>query len=87
MIWRVHQSNLRQQITPARVLGCVSGGIRFLSSIAMLASTAVGGWLGRTIGLRATLVAGGASVLLAAAVVLPARPKRVQPSNTLSRRT
>jgi MFS family permease len=78
VIWQVHQSNLRQQITPARVLGRVAGATRFLSSIAMLAGTALGGWLGETIGLRATLVAGGAILVLAALVVLRAsRAKRV----------
>ena len=87
VIWQVHQSNLRQQITPARVLGRVAGAIRFLSSIAMLAGTALGGWLGETLGLRATLVAGGVIVLFAAAVVLPARPRPASPSNDLSPRT
>jgi MFS family permease len=73
VIWQVHQSNLRQQITPPKVLGRVAGAMRFLSSIAMLVGTAVGGWLGETISLRATLVVGGVLVLLAAAFVLPVR--------------
>ncbi|MEX2206001.1 MAG: MFS transporter [Myxococcota bacterium] len=76
VVWQIHQSSLRQQITPAALLGRVAGAIRFLSSVATLAGTAVGGWLGETIGLRATLVAGGAILLLAAAVILPARAKR-----------
>jgi len=76
VIWQVHQSNLRQQITPPAVLGRVAGAIRFLSSVAMLAGTAAGGWLGGAIGLRGTLVAGGAILIVAAAVVLRARPAR-----------
>jgi MFS family permease len=76
VVWQIHQSSLRQQITPAALLGRVAGAIRFLSSVATLLGTALGGWLGETIGLRATLVAGGAILLLAAAVVLPARAKR-----------
>jgi MFS family permease len=75
VVWQIHQSALRQQIAPAAVLGRVAGAIRFLSSIATLAGAALGGWLGVTIGLRATLVAGGMIVLLAAAVILPARAK------------
>ena len=76
VIWQVHQSNLRQQITPPAVLGRVAGAIRFLSSVAMLAGTAAGGWLGGAIGLRGTLVAGGAILIVAAAVVLRARSAR-----------
>ena len=77
VIWQVHQSNLRQQVTPAQVLGRVAGAIRFLSSIAMLAGTAVGGWLGGSIGLRATLVGGGAILVLAALIVHRAQRRRV----------
>ena len=76
VIWQVHQASLRQQITPAPVLGRVAGAIRFLSSVAMIAGTAAGGWLGETVGLRATLVAGGVVLSSAALVVLRARPVR-----------
>jgi predicted MFS family arabinose efflux permease len=73
VVWQIHQSSLRQQITPTAVLGRVGGSIRFLSSVATLLGTALGGWLGETVGLRATLVAGGAILVLAALVVLRAR--------------
>jgi predicted MFS family arabinose efflux permease len=53
----------------------VVGAIRFLSSVAMLAGAALGGWLGETIGLRATLVTGGAILVVAALVV--SRVRRV----------
>ena len=76
VIWQVHQSILRQQITPAQLLGRVAGAIRFLSSIAMLAGTAAGGWLGGSIGLRATLVVGASILVLAALIVLRARRSR-----------
>lgn len=79
VIWQVHQSSLRQRITPAPVLGRVAGGIRFLSSIATLLGAAVGGWLGETVGLRATLVVGGMLLIVAAFVVLPAG-RRAAPS-------
>ncbi len=78
VLWQVHQSSLRQQITPAAVLGRVGGGIRFLSSLATLAGTAAGGWLGETVGLRATLATGGVILLVAAAVVLRARGGRAE---------
>ena len=80
VVWQIHQSSLRQQITPPAVLGRVAGAIRFTSSIATLAGTALGGWLGESVGLRPTLVAGGAILILAALVLLPARrAARAQP--------
>jgi len=70
VLYEVHQRSLRQQITPPHVLGRVSGAIRFAASIAMLGGTALGGWLGGTLGLRATLVAGGCGTALAALAAL-----------------
>jgi len=70
VLYEVHQRSLRQRITPAAVLGRVSGAIRFAASLAMLAGTALGGWLGGTVGLRATLVAGGCCAALAALAAL-----------------
>jgi hypothetical protein len=71
----VHQASLRQQITPGPLLGRVAGAIRFLSSAAMLGGTAAGGFMGETLGLRATLVAGGVLLIAAAAVALRARAR------------
>jgi predicted MFS family arabinose efflux permease len=70
VLYEVHQRSLRQRITPPQVLGRVSGAIRFAASLAMLGGAALGGWLGETIGLRATLVAGGCGTALAALAAL-----------------
>ena len=70
VMYEVHQRSLRQRITPPQVLGRVSGAIRFAASLAMLGGTALGGWLGGAIGLRATLVAGGCGTALAALAAL-----------------
>ncbi len=80
VVWQIHQSSLRQQITPPALLGRVGGAIRFLSSIATLLGAALGGWLGETIGLRPTLFAGGAILVAAALVVLRARGAHHAPS-------
>ena len=70
VLYEVHQRSLRQRITPPQVLGRVSGAIRFAASLAMLGGAALGGWLGGTLGLRATLVAGGCGTALAALAAL-----------------
>jgi MFS family permease len=70
VLYEIHQRSLRQRITPPEVLGRVSGAVRFSASLAMLAGTALGGWLGETVGLRATLVAGGCGTALAALAAL-----------------
>jgi MFS family permease len=70
VLYEIHQRSLRQRITPANVLGRVSGAIRFAASLAMLGGAALGGWLGGAIGLRATLVAGGCGTALAALAAL-----------------
>ncbi len=70
VLYEVHQRSLRQRITPPQVLGRVSGAIRFAASLAMLGGAALGGWLGGTVGLRATLVAGGCGTALAALAAL-----------------
>ncbi len=70
VLYEVHQRSLRQQITPSRLLGRVSGALRLLNSLAMLAGTALGGWLGGAFGLRATLIAGAGGAALAALAAL-----------------
>jgi predicted MFS family arabinose efflux permease len=47
--------------------------------MATLAGAALGGWLGESLGLRPTLVVGGAILIVAALVLLPARRAGVQP--------
>jgi len=70
VLYEIHQRSLRQQITPSHLLGRVSGSLRLLNSLAMLAGTALGGWLALELGLRATLVAGAGLTLLAALAAL-----------------
>ena len=74
VLYEVHQRSLRQRITPGRLLGRVSGALRLLNSAAMLAGTALGGWLGGSLGLRPALLAGaclsGFAALSAVAVAL-----------------
>jgi MFS family permease len=70
VLYEVHQRSLRQQITPSHLLGRVTGAIRLLNSVAMLAGTALGGWLGGALGLRTTLLAGAGCAALAALAAL-----------------
>ncbi len=70
VLYEVHQRSLRQKITPAHLLGRVSGALRLLNSVAMLGGTALGGWLGSAFGLRATLIAGAGGAALAALAAL-----------------
>lgn len=70
VLYEIHQRSVRQRITPAHLLGRVSGAIRLLNSLAMLAGTALGGWLGGALGLRATLLtAAGVSASAALAAL------------------
>ena len=64
--YTVNQVSLRQAITPERLQGRMNASIRFVSWGAMVLGTLVGGALGETIGLRATLVVGASGTILAA---------------------
>ena len=66
VLYEVHQRSLRQRITPGRLLGRVGGALRLLNGAAVLAGAAAGGWVGESLGLRATLVAGACVSALAA---------------------
>ena len=70
VLYEVHQRSLRQRITPGHLLGRVGGALRLLNGAAMLAGAAAGGWLGESLGLRATLVAGAGLAALAAGAAL-----------------
>jgi predicted MFS family arabinose efflux permease len=82
VLYEVHQRSLRQRITPARLLGRVGGALRLLNGAAMLAGAAAGGWLGESLGLRATLVAGAllSALAAAAAAAVGRSPQNLQPS-------
>jgi MFS family permease len=66
VLFDVNQASLRQTVTPASLLGRVSGSVEFASSFAGLLGVAAGGLLGGTIGLRPTLVVAGSAVLIGA---------------------
>lgn len=74
-VYEVTQVSLRQAITPDRLLGRVTAGTRVLEVGAMLVGSLLGGVLGETVGLRATLVA-GVAVQGGAALWLWASPAR-----------
>jgi MFS family permease len=74
-VFEVNQMSLRQTLTPQRMLGRVNATIRLSSLAAMLAGSLIGGVMGETVGLRATLVA-GAGVTLAAALCVFFSPAR-----------
>jgi MFS family permease len=57
-IWSINQISLRQHLTPVRVLGRVTAARRFFLFSAAPVGAALGGFLGGTIGLRATLAIG-----------------------------
>jgi hypothetical protein len=61
VLYEIHQRSLRQRITPANVLGRVSGAIRFAASLAMSAALrSAAGWAERSVA-KAALVAGAAA--------------------------
>ncbi len=63
--WSVNQMSLRQHLTPVRLLGRVTAARRFLLFSAAPVGSALGGFLGGAIGVRATLAAGAAGVVVA----------------------
>jgi MFS family permease len=69
VIFGVNNVSLRQSLTPNRLIGRVTGCAGFASSGAMLLGLAVGGTLGETLGLRATLVVAGCAPILGALVI------------------
>jgi predicted MFS family arabinose efflux permease len=68
-VFDINQVSLRQAITPGQVLGRVNASVRVAEFGAVLLGTIAAGYLGETIGLRATLWLGvGLSFLSAAAL-------------------
>ncbi len=74
-VYDINQVSLRQAITPERLLGRVNASVRVLEVGAMLLGALLGGLLGETVGVRATLVA-GVAILFVAAVWLLLSPVR-----------
>jgi predicted MFS family arabinose efflux permease len=65
-IFNVHQVSLRQQLTPAALLGRVNATVLVLTAGLAPLGALLGGALGATLGLRATLFIAGGGELLAA---------------------
>ena len=82
-VYEINQVSLRQAITAERLLGRVNASIRFAGLGAMLVGALVGGLLGETIGLRATLVVGAGGMSLGALWLLlsPVRSLRAAPAS------
>lgn len=71
-VWNVAAVTLRQQVTPARLLGRVTSAYRTLAMGAVPVGALLGGLLAEWQGLRAPLLAGVPVLLLATALGLPA---------------
>jgi|SRR5579859_4375017 len=80
-IYEINQISLVQAMTPDRWQGRINGTLRFIEWAAMLLGLLVGGVLGQTIGLRATLFVAAVGGLLSALWLLfsPARRLREYP--------
>ncbi|MEH6373492.1 MFS transporter [Streptomyces sp. KLMMK] len=64
-ISNIHVVSLRQTVVPPELLGRTNAGYRFLVTGTAALGALLGGWLGGTIGLRATLTAAGLATLTA----------------------
>ncbi len=80
-VYEIQQVSLRQAVTADRLLGRVNASIRFAGLGAMLVGALIGGLLGETIGLRATLVVGAGGMCLGSLwlVFSPVRGLRTAP--------
>ena len=65
-IYEINQLSLTQTMIPDRLQGRMNASIRFIEWTAMLLGLLVGGLLGQTVGLRATLLVGAIGGLLSA---------------------
>jgi Na+/melibiose symporter-like transporter len=77
-IWAVNQMSLRQAITPVGMFGRVTAARRFLMFSMQIVGAALGGVLGRPIGLRATLVVGAVGLVAGFLLVLFSPIRRVR---------
>jgi predicted MFS family arabinose efflux permease len=86
-IYDITQVSLRQSVTPDHLQGRMSATMRFVIFGVIPLGAMLGGYLGETIGLRATLFVGAAGGLLAPLWVLlsPVRSLREQPALTHER--
>jgi MFS family permease len=70
VVYSVNAVSLRQAVTPRHFLGRVNGSFEFATLGAMLLGTGVGGVLGETLGLRATLGVGAVGMGVAALCIV-----------------
>lgn len=68
-VFEINAISLRQSLAHDRILGRVNASVGFVARAAALAGAVGGGWLGGAIGLRATLLAGGAGLVASAALL------------------
>ena len=66
-VYGINEVSLRQAVTPDHMLGRVTATVRFIGIGAFLLGSLMGGALAGTVGLRWTLVLGGASGVMGAA--------------------
>lgn len=80
-IYNINQVSLRQAITPDRLQGRMNASMRFVVWGTIPVGALIGGFLGETLGLHATLWIGAAGITLAFLWVLfsPVRHLKVQP--------
>ncbi len=71
----INQINLRQRITPTRLLGRVTAARRFLIFCMAPGGAILGGWIGTQAGLEAALAV-GACLILAGATIMYFSPIR-----------
>lgn len=71
VLWNVITVSLRQSIIPDHLLGRVNSVYRFVGWGTMPLGAALGGFLGRAIGLRAPFIVGGVLILLLGLAMLP----------------
>ncbi len=76
-VYDINQVSLRPAITPGRLLGHVNASLRVLEVGAMLLGALLSGFLGETVGIRATLPAGVAILFVAAVWLLLSPIRRV----------
>lgn len=69
-MWSVHQISLHQTITPVNLFARATAARRFLIFGMSTGGAALGGWLGGSLGLRATLLIGAVVFSLGFVIVL-----------------
>lgn len=71
LVWNVVTVSLRQQLVPDQLFGRVNSVYKLLAMGTVPLGALLGGVLGRTLGLRAPFLVGGAILLVMALLSLP----------------